>query len=125
MKMHVLKELLVSPRIAKTSLQNLHMYICIEGCVITNKPPEIRYRGYPYLGRIFIVSTLIRPGLELHAHAQCKSTQHDLLCQNIQHTMLHSCLEITWSCCKVAWDNYEGVIWSAGHLQAEGGGTAG
>ena len=31
--------------------------------MITSKPPEMRYRGDPYLGMIFIMSTLICPGL--------------------------------------------------------------
>ena len=34
------------------------------------------------------------PAVELHAHVRCNFTQHDLLCQNVKHTMLHSWLEI-------------------------------
>jgi hypothetical protein len=30
--------------------------------MITSKPPEMRYRRNPYLGMIFIMSTLICPG---------------------------------------------------------------
>ena len=47
---------------------------------------------------------------ELHVSARREATEHDLLCQNIQHAVLHGCLEITWSCHEVARDNCEDVI---------------
>jgi hypothetical protein len=61
--------------------------------VITSKPPEMRYRGYPYLGRISIASTLIRLGRGLPAsvsplmglmssrHRPVSSSEENCLCK--------------------------------------------
>ena len=40
--------------------------------------------------------------------------------QNVQHATLYSCLDITWKCRKVAWDDGEDVIYSEGRLQTDG-----
>ena len=41
---------------------------------------------------------------------QVRLLQYHLLCQNVQHATLHSCLKVTWGSQKAARDDYEDVI---------------
>ena len=47
---------------------------------------------------------------KLHARARGESTHDNQLRQNVQHAMLNSCSEVTWSCPKVALDDCEDAI---------------
>ncbi len=73
----------------------------------TSKIVSSQRAGY---GLKLAKSSIASRAAELHARARCEATEHDLLCQNIQHVVLHGYLEITWSWRKVARDNCKDVI---------------